>query len=1421
MGPKKKGLEPTALVTPSPESQATPGNLTNLVLKNLLANLSATDSWHDFHSDIAGVADIIKNRKDQYINGLPIGVTELGDFNDEGAALDNIIQTFPVNPPSKKCMFSSFFVNSAGNTCNQAEIPGQDQEYYITTQNGIEYGVKSLVVATGRRSTGNKEYIESKEFMDKLGIANKSAFVIDAAAVSVLEILKSGNYGNEPKPVIYYAYIPEVVNDAATKTPIDGAIFNGKDGVNLRPCLSNIPPSFNYNYSFDQSFDGNNIKNNLLDNYKKFFTRYNFQLSELQINLKGKSLDITTNLKITNTGLNNNILNSEPVTDSKKKNNITFLHSLLLDTIKVMDSLIGKQPPSPADVEKTNNAIFLFNTRFQQKRSGDWLQVLACLILKTRELKVNNPKGPATEKIQNDISDVYFVTHDRIALAFALLCGVQCIYTHAATKAAYIFKLPDTEEKLEARKIKLLEDKRKVFDKIILDIGASVDGGADANSDYKKKFLDMNNALTFYNGYRKALLDRHLLVINAIIADISYNFTLDNFNVDQFSKFVSELFSACLELNFILFNLPDLEKQCETIRITNLAKSIRDKRNGRPTTDISENELDGMITSYNSLMNDVTTFFVNVDRYCNNTAPVTLKINMDETLKSFRKSPGYKLASGWSWSNTSAGTRIWDAFKDIVGNNSYKSDKNSFLYNLDLLPAPVKVNLSIKFDNILTLLDTSGNRLKKNTKGGIADLEEERTKSKFLTSAKGFCAEVFINFGKAIKDEVIAVPDEIIAVPDDISYAANILSNILKKHVVSNGNVIPNIEGKISNIIKSNELLSDSVIVSENSNCSNLRKITITTRSMAKKELEKELANINSYTSNVISNINVENIKSLQHDRTIINVDEGLEQDGIDILQGGATTRSVTRNIAAVLTGDKKNNAGGFTLVSNFETDIKSTTYVLLNASLSYKKNTKLTLWESSWGLFHNIALTKLKGPHENRNNALEAIEREKVESLKWQRKDVEEAKKSNSMEEGVGEVYNTFTGKTEMKGGAPIFTDDSEKAASLTELAGQLKLEPTPETEQIPPDIDLLLNGNQFFHPMLPIYMIAESLNEVVNNSSVEESLEYELYLNYLNYLTILRDTLHESYQSKKNVDIAIAYIIGDGVKELLFNTDVYSLTTSVLASGSTSSVQEGGVNSSGSQTMTESSSTSSSEPKVYNLELTMPPPTPDTFAGSTSYCESVMGISKKDFLPVQMLTDILRAFISGYIIKTPEDILEGKVILNSTIFKKFMKNVNTSSIFNVDADTSEPIESFKQKTFKFLIETGNIIITDRGGVPVDIPPDEDRQTPSTEELRELRLQSLESRSSQSNSQDTSSSGNSSPPTEITQADLIERERRRTERANAATSRLQQNQGKGGSRKILAKKHKRTIKRNRKTKRIITTQEGTKIRKRTKKHKN
>ena len=184
-------------------------------LNDVLANKSAADSWHDFHTPISGIKKIIEENQAQYIAGLPAGVTRLGSFADEGAALSSVVKC-----PDPNCEYSEYLL---GKCKGQKDIPGLSTPYQIQTINGTQYSVKSMVVATGSRSAGTKEYIDATRFITTLDIKDKSAIVIDAAAVSILDILKSGDAGRNP-PTIYYAYVPEVVNDPAGKTPIDSAV---------------------------------------------------------------------------------------------------------------------------------------------------------------------------------------------------------------------------------------------------------------------------------------------------------------------------------------------------------------------------------------------------------------------------------------------------------------------------------------------------------------------------------------------------------------------------------------------------------------------------------------------------------------------------------------------------------------------------------------------------------------------------------------------------------------------------------------------------------------------------------------------------------------------------------------------------------------------------------------------------------------------------------------------------------------------------------------------------------------------------------------------------------------------------------------------------------------------------------------------
>jgi hypothetical protein len=1514
-----------------------------------LANLSATDSWHDFHGDISRFREVILDNEKIYCEGLPLGVTSLGEFNDEGLALNNVIFSRDGNRESD---YGQKLV-----TYNTGEFEVKQDPYTIKTINNSEYSVRPFVVAHGSSKTdAGKTYTNAINLVSGLELESDSAIIIDATAVSILTILKSGDavMDGKVRKKIYYVLTPEVVNDPAGKTSVAEKIFDPSSttyvkGVELIGCEPNVPESINYNYSYDKAINsGTALKNKSTNPYDKFFSAFNFQLSEVQRNRKGKKTDYTTNLLIKSN--DKRIPVPENVQDSKTKNNITFLTSLIKNAI----SMLGKK-------QDTLTNRFLFNTKLQQKRSGDWLQVLACAVLKSRALKQYNPPGtaPREQEIEKKITKVYFITHDRVALAFALLLGVECIYTHAKTKSCYIFKSASPAD-LETANVAFLQNKKAELTEIKRKITL-------AKSDFFSYQTPQHEA--YYNFRRANIENKYPAAIKSIGAKYNSLF-IENadktFNATDFTKFTCETFELALLYDYLLLNFPDLsidfngivptiDKLIEIINdklpiidqgiaeSTAAAQALSSGSAAPPTTyNFAElkNNINNAISIFNLLMARLSTLQTSLDKYVLDELPWSIKIKLETTITNFQKSPNRKLASGWSWDNTQGNSRMWEAFKDMVGIGSYKSDKNLFLYNLNLLPHDTKAYLCEKYLEIQDIINKipAPNIVENVGKNPAAvPMPVGGRLTKFNIVTKGFIAEIFLNFGFKIPE-----PRSRDTVSSSTSPASSTssLSPASSTGSLSPASLPPysdaeyclngDYEVSIKRVLTTSDAgpLSEDAILSENGQATiisatdenypeNLVKdvtpinysteVTasdsgrpITDSEATSKTVEELTKNKNEATDIIesvgadASDIQKSSLRSGLDDDAVFKAERNAaavkalpRKEGAAATEGSSPLRTDTGELASDVKSDIINSTendiretvskkslldaelegasavthdetddsfrkaieprelidteivtsgqinirkGAKLLGSDFEPNIKDATYVLLNAILGYKctpeqlavfqdkiyeiaqsnyirpadeiANQSLPPVVQELGVFHD------EGEIENRKR----LEEEAAAELEAERESA-----SSSGAGGVAVLPAAKKGSVEKASSGAVSLEPGIIQLRLREKYARKPTIPLDSLQSLPQDIpppppprlwrmlglkdslqglppkgkggmaggagpetdDLLLaffesldlpsiesgesmdgdenenffkSVNYLFHPLLPIYMFAESLNEISGNDHIEESLDYEIYQNYLKFLEQLRESVVQQYASKQPLDVAKAFMIGTCLREFLFYSDVYSLDakTSGQAGGrreipnSAPSVQSGPTVEQDDALIDvgkgkEDEFTEEYHPEEY-FEFEQPHPVipgeteslgPETAVERTAYCEDVLGMSRDEFLPVSILTGVFNYFISGIQTRSVEDNDRGKKMLQSELFSNFMRNVNMGNKFREIIDEPEPISSFKRKCFVFLLETGNIIITDRGGVPLEIPTEEETNAlhPDAEGRRELMASAAEAR--------------------------------------------------------------------------------------------
>lgn len=1104
-----------------------PTDLNENNLKKSLASLSVGDSKHDFHYTM----DILRSNgfKDAFNYGLPDG----GGYNDsdimdEEQCLSSIIKSYT----DKTGEHNSTYIPI--NVSNPTYNSGEFNEHQITTINGKTFTVNYTDVKPKKQVLGfglpGKE-ITADIFYNKLGLNSfeNIAIVVDAASIGLFEILKTGPQIGKN---VYYIFGPEVVNDPATKKTPDSSVFYNSgskkysnDGVKLFSCVpiqKNNAIKFNYNF--------NPIQSSLMSTpyLNQFYTKYNFVLSDIKENIQGKSREFITNLDIKGNGSEINTL-----PNSKSKNDITYLESIIQKFL----SLFSSRPSG-----LTSDKKFLISSSLQQKRSGDWLQVLLCAAIKDkiREFKLFNSNN---ENIVPSLQEVFLVTHDRIALAFALLNGINCIFTHHNAKqhfhSAFAFKLNDPERQLELNRqiAETYVNQTVILLSRITSLSEQIQ--TYINGIYDTRTNNINNTLN--ESIRVTLERREQIPYNAV----------------NFIKDIKDFFSKALELIFAKSLYPDLRKQQE--ELNSLSSSLN-------TLLSSDLEPMTVIKNYKYIISTIE----NIEGIYKKANSIDER-EFTNKLSAFKKSAIYKTASTWTW-DINLSSRDIAILSNIESAANYRLDRNIFLYNLNDLDDDLKEKLAwVYYQTYNTLLNlftqTTPDIINNNFRNGSANFTE-RGFVKFKAVSLPFCIEVLLTLAGGEGLKVVGKGGGEVSHLD----VTRLLDNYLSLH-----------NDKIQNI-----LITDGIIVKEDNDYNQ---------------------SLNKGTTQ--SDIN-ENNPDLNESLPITDSDNNKD------------VREVIPNQTA-----DTHIIGG-----SFEVTAKQATYPLMTLIL-FQENPYKNLIERLSSV-SNIGY--LSEPSSS-TTITEESDLPKEEITNIPKEEIVETKIEPSpilpTTTKPPSLLRRIT-RSLMRGGS-INNKLLDLVNSLPKLS---------EDNKVFNEISDIFKDNSIcFHPLLPIYMITQAYMSSINNESIEESLDFDLFINYFKYLRKIKELVINIYsgENNNNEKKLEAYVIGLCLKQLLF--------------------------------------VSNNDENGYQDSL------------------KVLGTDNSIYSKVSSFTESLAHSISGKITYDENVLTQGPIYLNSELFKDFANSIDVNSIFTDYADSESFDElNFRADVLKFSAEVAEKIMSDRG---------------------------------------------------------------------------------------------------------------------------
>jgi hypothetical protein len=1302
-------------------------NYTSIQEKECLAKFSIADTNHDFSG--AGIAGKIStwfktDGKEAYKKGIPpFGGTDIfGHVLHEPGTVKYIIKNEP----------DEFNYNAIGSP-----------EKTINTKTGKIYNVKTIscYVPSGNIvHTLPKTLITAETFTTELDIDNNSAFVIDATAISINAIMKTGLISDvAKKKKIYYIFSSELENDPAGKSSVhDLSIFNNDklvDGHNYIPCISDSTDDENYTYKWDETLPENP--------YNMFYTSYIFQLSSLKKDYTGNTRQYKTNLTILEKDGGGIIVNMKPILNSKINNDIASLSVVMEFIYNRITELIHGAHPTPID-------IFNLNAAVEQKRGGDWLQVLLCKIIALRERKlykvdiVGKKLNITDVEIQDEIKDVYLVTHDQIALAFALFMGVNVIFTQGSSGSIHSFKINNPEQEVDYNRKKL--DSMKGNDLI----------------NKKTKILEYIGSYQtlIYNVYCQKCSSEDANIINTsckAILDMSTRPVMLA-NKNTIDNNIRNIFKHLYKISNSKSVFPDIESLLYKIALFD-ADGYTDDTIDMVIEENNETKLESTkdyINIYNSGINTFETCYNTLKTFINIDDGGTILFNYNMFLTKLIKEKYYKLIDSWTWDTTCVSTKLAPAFL-LKTQDGYNNATNLFLYNLNI-DESCKPILLRTFKHLYTKLDAVLTASQQEVVGNI----------KFTNIVQAFCIEYLIVFGTSFSD-----------LQSEIRYkqdaAAKLIIKFFLKRVkpdlptITDGNIIDlsAIVGHVAkndicystitetNIIELNTIIIEELnptisvlmTISENNIDDTIDNIKDYTKSIDAVNIgdnhlleltdemikykddaageeeeedaaallafdEKEKAALAEEEKNAVDFAVDYNADDNDDAITFANVDEPAAEEeeggGFNIQSGGwklgyivtdTQKLSMKRKQLAKLEENHTNlhsnirSSADYTAEYNFKKiklegdinklkDILELTYTINDCindvqpkKINFTNNVPLNI---TIGQSPKLEIHKLLTAYITYGSLKEYMET--VASITIINDDIYQR-----IEPTIKRVLEVVNAPVEIDGGSEPnssetteinssrwrpnlqldipFTKKNETVDNLSKSLDELysdsdelysdsdsdKIKEEEEEEELDEIkeerefTNILADNSIGFYPSLPIYMIAETFLNLITNDDINESLDYELWLKYFNFLNGLYDTL-KTYLTPVLLENVQAYFIGYGLKEIFFTANNYT--------------------------------------------------------DGNDACITALQLTGNDATILSSMSCTLSNMISGYVVQSEKEVQMGIALLQSDIFTNYITKMYETPAKTFQA-TPEilSISDLRKNAKEFLLKVGEEIILGRSG--------------------------------------------------------------------------------------------------------------------------